>query len=91
VGFFDDEVFPSPKFQDHDMIRVWLLLWSVKCTLSGACPEVGDAEKSAFRKCLLALSGLAFTEEAVTDVTKRTNIKIMSTFLAFIFMMLSTP
>jgi hypothetical protein len=43
TGFFSVEVFPSPKFQFHEVGDP--VLWSVKLTVSGAFPKVGDAEK----------------------------------------------
>lgn len=47
TGFFSVEVFPSPKAHAHEVGDPVLL--SVKLTLSGEGPEVGDAEKAAAR------------------------------------------
>lgn len=48
TGFFSVEVFPSPKAHLHEVGDPVLL--SVKLTLSGTDPEVGDAEKAASRE-----------------------------------------
>jgi hypothetical protein len=45
TGFFCVEFVLSPKYHCHDVGDPMLL--SVKLTLSGALPEVGDAEKAA--------------------------------------------
>jgi hypothetical protein len=44
TGFFSVEFVPSPKFQFHDVGDP--MLWSVKLTLNGVFPEVGDAENT---------------------------------------------
>jgi hypothetical protein len=48
TGFFSAEVFPSPKIHVHEAGDPVLL--SVKLTLKGTDPEVGDAEKAASRE-----------------------------------------
>jgi hypothetical protein len=40
---------PSPKLQLHETTGP--VDWSVNCTLNGACPEVGLAEKPALTGC----------------------------------------
>lgn len=48
TGFCSVEEFPSPK--DHFHAAGDPVLLSVKFTLSGAGPEVGNAEKAATRE-----------------------------------------
>ena len=48
TGFFSVEVFPSPNAHFHEAGDPVLL--SVKLTLNGTGPEVGDAEKAATRE-----------------------------------------
>ena len=49
-----DEVVLSPKFQLHEVGDPVLL--SVNCTLNGAFPDVGDAEKAATGFCAAAVT-----------------------------------
>jgi hypothetical protein len=55
TGFFCVEVFPSPKFQDHEVGEPVLL--SVNVTLNGAIPVVEDA--------LIAATGITVFAETV--------------------------
>ena len=45
TGFSPVEYVPSPKVHFHEVGDP--VLWSVKLTVRGAFPEVGDAEKAA--------------------------------------------
>jgi len=44
TGFFSVEYVPSPKVQFHEFGEP--VLWSVKLTVRGVFPEVGDAENT---------------------------------------------
>jgi hypothetical protein len=43
TGFLSVELFPSPKVHFHELGNP--VLWSVKLTVRGTFPEIGDAEK----------------------------------------------